>query len=82
MNRAALQVLTWGTISAAVVSALLLAAAGDEIDSWQSDRDAESPGSAAPRGGALPMPVPLGNPVGAGPSGGSGPPVDRGASRR
>jgi hypothetical protein len=35
MNRASLQALTWGTVTAAVVSALLLATAGDEIEGWR-----------------------------------------------
>jgi hypothetical protein len=34
MNRAVLQALTWGTVLAAVLGALLIAAAGDEAD-WR-----------------------------------------------
>jgi len=42
MNRAALQALTWGTISAAVASALLLAAHGDDTEAWGAGRDGDA----------------------------------------
>ncbi len=47
MNRAALQALTWGTISAAVASALLLAAHGDDTEAWGSGRDDDAAHRAA-----------------------------------
>ena len=35
MTRTSLQAITWGTVSAAVVSAMLLAAAGDDTSEWR-----------------------------------------------
>jgi hypothetical protein len=35
MTRTSLQAITWGTVSAAVVSAMLLAAAGDDAAEWR-----------------------------------------------
>lgn len=35
MTRTSLQAITWGTVSAAVVSAMLLAAAGDDASEWR-----------------------------------------------
>lgn len=43
MNRAALQALTWGTVAAAVASAMLLAASGDDEALWRLDRAADAP---------------------------------------
>jgi hypothetical protein len=72
MHRNALQVLTWGTISAALVSALLLALLGEERDFWRSEREAEASVEPRPHGAALPAVVPHANPAGARPNGGAG----------
>lgn len=61
MNRASLQALTWGTISAAVASAMLLAAHGDDTDAWGPDHDASASAN-------RPAAVPAMNPVGAAPA--------------
>lgn len=61
MNRASLHALTWGTITAAVASAMLLAVHGDATEAWGPDRDpVESPTS-------RPMAVPGMGEVGAPP---------------
>jgi hypothetical protein len=73
MHRNALQVLTWGTISAALVSALLLAILGEERDLWHSEREAEVSVEARPHGATLPVVVPHANPAGARPTDGAGP---------
>jgi hypothetical protein len=57
MNRASLQALTWGTVAAAVASAMLLAAAGDDEDLWQLGNGGNAPGRgdrAAPRPAVVP----------------------------
>lgn len=66
MTHTTLQAITWGTVSAAVISAMLLAAVGDDAVDWRFeplgtggrqapvlDRDA-GPGH-APRRGAAPQ---------------------------
>ena len=72
MYRHSLQVLTWGTISAALVSALLLALLGEERDLWRSEREADESGEARSQGAALPVIVPHANPAGARPADGAG----------
>ena len=72
MHRNALEVLTWGTISAALVSALLLALLGEERDLWRSEREVEASAEARPHGAALPIAVPHANPAGARPTDGAG----------
>jgi hypothetical protein len=72
MHRNALQVLTWGTISAALVSALLLAFLGEERDLWRSEREAEASVEVRPHGATLPVVVPHANPAGARPTDGAG----------
>ncbi|HSV70386.1 MAG TPA: hypothetical protein VLI72_09755 [Methylibium sp.] len=57
MNRASLQALTWGTISAAVASAMLLAAHGDDTDAWGPERDAAT---STNRPAAVPAMTPVG----------------------
>ncbi|WP_428421757.1 hypothetical protein [Methylibium sp.] len=49
MTRTSLQAITWGTVSAAVVSAMLLAAAGDETADWRF----EPPGAGVRQAPAL-----------------------------
>lgn len=72
MHRNALQVLTWGTISAALLSALLLAFLGEERDLWRSDREVDASVEARPHGATLPVVVPHANPAGARPTDGAG----------
>lgn len=43
MTHTSLQAITWATVSAAVVSAMLLAAAGDEADDWRLEPPAAGP---------------------------------------
>lgn len=56
MNYASLQALTWGTVSAAVASAVLLAAARDEASIWRFGPPTVGVRADAPtaRGNALP----------------------------
>ena len=66
MNRVSLQALTWGTVSAAIVSAMLLAAAGDEAAEWRL----EPPTAGKPtRLQSQPQDQPLGAPAGSAPAG-------------
>lgn len=57
MNRASLQALTWGTVAAAVASAMLLAAVGDDEGLWRLDGGSDAPGRGE-RAAARPAPVP------------------------
>lgn len=43
MNRTALRALTWGTVGAAVASAMLLAAAGDDDGLWRPRAAGDAP---------------------------------------
>lgn len=44
MNRTALRALTWGTVGAAVASAMLLAASGDDDGLWRTGATGDAPG--------------------------------------
>jgi hypothetical protein len=57
MNRASLQALTWGTVAAAVASAMLLAAVGDDEGLWRIDGGSDAPGRGE-RAAARPAVVP------------------------
>ncbi len=59
MNRTALRALTWGTVGAAVASAMLLAAAGDDDGLWRPRADGD-----APQGGPRALPRPTLGPAG------------------
>lgn len=43
MNRTALRALTWGTVGAAVASAMLLAASGDDDGLWRPRAAGDAP---------------------------------------